>query len=177
MLTLVGCGTKKKAASSGRKARVEQQTVETPAWHTCLTQARATITTDEDKLSANIAMQSVRDSMLVISIMPLLGMEMIRVEATPTELTAIDKMQGRYATASFADLNRKLTPSLNWDILQQVCSAELPTGTEKARLQYTIGDKTVELVIDYGQRQTDVPVRVNRQRLDKYTAIDISKWL
>lgn len=176
VLVLVGCGTKKKAAGSRRKAPVEQQAVEVPAWHTCLTQARATITTDEDKLSANITMQTVRDSMLVISIMPILGMEMMRVEATPTGLTAIDKMQGRYATASFADLNRKLNPSLNWDLLQQLCCGELPTG-EKARMQYSFGGKIIELVIEYGRRQTDIPVRVNSLPLDRYTQVDISKWL
>jgi hypothetical protein len=93
------------------------------------------------------------------------------------ELTAIDKMQGRYAKARFADLNRKLTPSLNWDILQQLCSAELPTGEEKARLQYLFGKKTIELVLDYNPRKLDVPVRVTNQPLTKYQQVDITKWL
>ena len=128
-------------------------------------------------MSAAIMMQAVRDSMLVISVMPMLGMEMIRLEATPTELTAIDKIHGRYAKATYADLNRKLTPSLNWDVLQQICSAELPTGNEKARLQYAFGEQTIELVIDYGKRQLDVPVRVVNQPLKKYTEVDISQWL
>ena len=128
-------------------------------------------------MSAAIMMQAVRDSMLVISVMPMLGMEMIRLEATPTELTAIDKIHGRYAKATYADLNRKLTPSLNWDVLQQICSAELPTGNEKARLQYAFGEQTIELVIDYGKRQLDVPVRVVNQPLNKYTEVDISQWL
>ena len=175
VLMLAGCGTKKRTAVNGERLTVNETVV--PAWHTCLTQARATVMTDEDKLSANILMQTVRDSMLTISIMPLLGMEMMRIEATPTEFIAIDKMHGRYATASFADLNRKLTPSLNWDILQQLASAELPTGKEKARLQYTIGGKTIELVMDYDSRKIDVPVRVMHQRLDKYTQVDISEWL
>ena len=172
-LLLVGCGVKKKIVES-QESRVESK----PAWHTCLIQgARATVITNEDKLSANITMQAVHDSMLVISVMPMLGMEMMRLEATPTELTAIDKLHGQYAKATYADLNRKLTPSLNWDILQQLCSAELPTGDEKARLLYNFGDKSLELIIEYTPRKTDVPVRVMSQPLKKYTEIDISKWL
>lgn len=128
-------------------------------------------------MSAAIIMQAVRDSMLVISVMPMLGMEMIRLEATPLELTAIDKIHGRYAKASYADLNRKLTPDLNWDVLQQICSAELPTGNEKARLQYAFGEQTIELVIDYGKRQLDGPVRVVNQPVTRYQQIDISRWL
>ena len=172
-LMLMSCGTKKRLAVSG-----EGLTESVPAWHTCLIQgAQATIITDEDKLSAAVTMQTVRDSMLVISVMPMLGMEMLRVEATPIEVTAIDKIHGRYATATYAEMNRKLTPSLNWDILQQLCSAELPTGNEKARLVYAFGDQTLELVITYPPRKLDVPVRVMHQKLDKYTKVDVSTWL
>ena len=173
-LVLVSCGAKKKAVSDSVAVSEPQQ----PAWHTCLIQgAQATVTTSQDRISASVTMQVVHDSMLVISVMPLLGMEMVRLEATPMELIAIDKIHGRYAKATYAELNRKLTPSLNWDILQQVCAAELPTGSEKARLLYAFGDETLELVLNYPQRQTDVPVRVFNQRLDKYTQVDISKWL
>ena len=82
-----------------------------------------------------------------------------------------------YAQATFAEINRVLTPSVNWDILQQICTAELPTGSDKARLLYSVGDKTIELVITYPARQTDVPLRMKRQRLDNYTQMDISQWL
>jgi hypothetical protein len=172
-LVLVGCGTKKKITN-----HPSQITNQAPAWHTCLIQgAVATITTNTDRFSASVTMQTVRDSMLVISVMPMLGMEMIRLEATPTELIAIDKLHGRYAKATFADLNRQLTPSLNWDILQQICSADLPTGNDKARLLYAFGNETIELVINYPPRKIDVPVRVTNQPLKKYTEVDISKWL
>ncbi len=149
-----------------------------PTWHTCLIQgAQATVTTENDRISAAVTMQVVRDSMLVISVMPMLGMEMLRVEATPLEVIAIDKIHGQYATATYAELNRKLTPSLNWDILQQLCSAELPTGDQKARLQYMFGDDTIEIVINYSPRQLDVPVRVMNIPTKRYTKVDISKWL
>ena len=171
----VGCGVKKKAVSEQPSATGKP---EVPAWHTCLIQnARATVITDEDRLTANVTMQTVHDSMLVISIMPMLGMEMLRVEATPMELTAIDKIHGRYAKTTFAELNKRLTPSLNWDELQQLCTAELPTGEERARCAYILGEQTIELVIEYSPRKTDVPVRVMNQKLDKYTQVDISKWL
>ncbi len=169
---LAGCGTKKIAES------VQPSEVSEPTWHTCLIQnARATVTMNEDRLTANVTMQTVRDSMMVISIMPMLGMEMMRIEATPLELTAIDKIHGRYAKATYAAMNNRLTPSLNWDILQQLCSAELPTGSERARLVYSFGEQMIELVIDYPARKIDVPVRVTHLPLNKYQQVDISRWL
>ena len=173
VVMLAGCGTKKKVAESVQPSEVSE-----PTWHTCLIQnARATVTMNEDRLTANVTMQTVRDSMMVISIMPMLGMEMMRIEATPLELTAIDKIHGRYAKATYAALNNRLTPSLNWDILQQLCSAELPTGSERARLVYSFGEQMIELVIDYPARKIDVPVRVTSLPLNKYQQVDISRWL
>ena len=135
------------------------------------------VTTNEEQINANVTMQTVHDSLLIISVIPMLGIEMARLEATPTQLTAIDKVHGRYATATFAELNRKVTPSINWTILQQLCSAELPTGPETAHLQYAFEDGILDLVITYTPRKTDVPVKMTRLRLDKYTKVDISKWL
>ncbi len=174
VLILAGCGAKKKAVAT------QPQEVESavPQWHTCLiSNARATIEMQGNKFSANITMQVVRDSMLVISVMPMLGIEMLRLEATPLELIAIDKIHGRYAKANYNRLNQRLTPPVNWDTLQQLCAAELPTGKEKARLLYSLGKETVTISIDYTPVQTDVPVRVNHIPLKSYSQIDISQWL
>jgi len=174
-ITIVSCGTKKKAVQSS-ESEVAQPAV--PAWHTCVIQSsRASIVMDGDKFSSNITMQTVRDSMLVISVTPIMGIEMMRLEATPLDLTAFDKMHGKYAKASYAELNRKLTPSLNWDILQQISTGELPTGSEKARLVYSVGEKEIEVVIEYSERKLDVPVRINSLPVSKYTKIDINRWL
>ena len=170
---LTSCGVKKKVVES-EETKVES----TPAWHTCLFQgARATVTKGAETYTATVTMQTVRDSMIVISVMPLLGMEMLRLEATPLELTGIDKLHGQYAKATFADLNRQVAPPLNWDVLQQICSAELPTGPEHARLVYFFGNERLEVVIDYPERRLDVPVRVNQQPVTKYRLVDISRWL
>lgn len=174
LLVLTGCGTKKKAVT----VVAEEPVSEVPSWHTCLIQGgRATIITENDRQSAAVTMQTVRDSLLVISVMPMFGMEMLRIEATPTQLIGIDKIHGRYALTTYAELNNHLTPSLNWDILQQVCSAELPTGNERARMLYTFNGERIEVIIDYMPRKTDVPVRAMHQRLDKYSQVDISRWL
>ena len=172
-VVLAGCGTKRKV-----QPQPAVVTPAEPAWHTCLIQnAQIKLIRDGEQYSSPATMQTVRDSMLVISVMPMLGMEVLRLEATPTQLTAIDKLHGQYAVTTYEALNNKLTPALTWEILQQMASAELPTGDQKARLQYALGNETVELVIDYTPRRLDVPVRVNAMRVDRYTKIDISRWL
>ncbi len=149
-----------------------------PAWHTCLIQgAKAVATTNRQKLSATVTMQTVHDSLIIISIMPALGIEMARLEATPKELVVFEKIHNIYALTTYAELNKKLTPSLSWKTLQQLCSAELPTGDKTARLAYTYGKEKLTLDLRYTPRKINVPLKLTRLRTDKYTKTDIGKWL
>ena len=87
------------------------------------------------------------------------------------------ELLGDHGLQYHGKLNRNLVPTINWDVLQQLCTAELPTGDKSARLVYTLGDKTVELSVIYPVRKLDVPVRVNKQNTSRYKKIDITKWL
>lgn len=157
-----------------QQAAVQTQSAETPTeeetpWHTCLMQgARATLTIDEEIISANCTMQVVRDSMLVISVMPMLGIEVYRIEATPYELIAINKLNHQYLRTDYQQVNRYVTPPLRWEDLQQIASNELPGGPF---VGYAIGEKTIALKITYPEKQTDVPVRAQHIDLSRYEQV------
>lgn len=171
---MAGCSIKKGIQNS----EITNPPSEIPSWHTCLIQgSRVRVLRGDETLTSTVTLQTVRDSMLVISVTPIMGMEMLRLEATPQTLVGIDKLNGQYAETTFTELNRKLRPELSWKQLQQICTAELPTGDRSARLLYAFEDETIEIVLDYGERKLDVPVRVTKQRTDRYTKIDITKWL
>ena len=157
-----------------QQAAVQPQPTETPTeeekpWHTCLMQgAKATLTMDEQTITANCTMQVVRDSMLVISVMPMLGIEVYRLEATPDELIAIDKLNHQYLKTDYARINRYVTPSLTWEDLQQIASNEVQGGPF---IGYAIGEKTIALKITYPEKQTDVPVRMLHIDLSRYEQV------
>ena len=157
-----------------QKVAVQQQPTETPTeeekpWHTCLIQgAKATLTMDGKTISANCTMQVVRDSMLVISVMPMLGIEVYRLEATPEELIAIDKINHQYLRTDYAHINKYVAPSLTWEDLQQIASNEVQGGPF---IGYAIGEKTIALKITYPEKQTDVPVRTQHIDLSRYEQV------
>ena len=157
-----------------QQAAVQTQSAETPTeeetpWHTCLMQgARATLTIDDEIISANCTMQVVRDSMLVISVMPMLGIEVYRIEATPDELIAINKLNHQYLRTDYQQVNRYVTPPLRWEDLQQIASNELPGGPF---VGYAIGEKTIALKITYPEKQTNVPVRTQHIDLSRYEQV------
>ena len=157
-----------------QRVAVQPQPTETPTeeekpWHTCLVQgAKATLTIDEQTITANCTMQVVRDSMLVISVMPMLGIEVYRLEATPDELIAIDKLNHQYLKTDYARINRYVTPSLTWEDLQQIASNEVQGGPF---IGYAIGEKTIALKITYPEKQTDVAVRTQHIDLSRYEQV------
>ena len=157
------CHTTKHIAQT--ETQSEGKTAE-PQWHTCLMQnAQAVVTLGEETMRANCTLQTVRDSMLIISIMPMLGIEMLRIEATPTQITGIDK------------INRYLAPTVAWHDLQALATGELPTGDKEAFVGYTAGEQTIMLRLIYPERQLDVPVRTQAANLARYQQIDIRTLL
>ena len=127
VMIMVGCAVKKDVTANGEKANVEcakvTKVTKKNHWHTCVIQgAKATVTTKSDKITASVTMQAVHDSLIIISVMPALGIEMVRLEATPDELLAFDKVHNRYAKTTFKELNKRLKPKLTWKQLEQICS-------------------------------------------------------
>ncbi|MDY2942486.1 MAG: DUF4292 domain-containing protein [Paludibacteraceae bacterium] len=163
---LTGCHTQQVAV---QPQPTETATEEEKPWHTCLMQgAKATLTMDGQTITANCTMQVVRDSMLVISVMPMLGIEVYRLEATPEELIAIDKLNHQYLKTDYARINRYVTPSLTWEDLQQIASNEVQGGPF---IGYAIGEKTIALKITYPEKQTDVAVRMLHIDLSRYKQV------
>ena len=175
VLLLASCSIQKdKTKAESQETKVESK----QTWHTCvISGAKAVVTTKTDRISASVIMQVVHDSLIIVSIMPTLGIEMARLEATPTELVAFDKVYNRYAVTTYKELNQRLRPKISWKQLQQICSAELPTGDQKARLVYSIGDESVTFDIRYVPRKLDVPIKTKRLNTRKYKKMDISQWL
>jgi hypothetical protein len=172
---MTACGVQKQAANN---AWSKVKEASKPAWHTCVIPgAKAVVTTNEERISAAVTMQVVHDSLIIISIMPTLGIEMARLEATPAELVAFDKVHNRYAATTYEELNQRLRPKISWQQLQQICSAELPTGDKTAKLVYSIGKEHITFDIRYAPRKLDIPVKTNRLNIRKYRKMDISQWL
>ena len=174
--------TKTETETLQNETQQEEAEQETQAdenqWHTCLIQnAQGVVTIGEQTVRANCTMQTVRDSMVVLSIMPMLGIEMLRIEATPEQITGIDKINRQYAVATYEEVNRYLSPAVSYHDLQALATGELPTGEDEAFVGYTAGKQTIMLRLTYPARQTDVPIRTRGADLTRYQQIDIKQLL
>ncbi len=179
---MTSCHTTKHIAKTETETQQEGVKQETQTaenqWHTCLMQnAQGVVTIGEQTVRATCTMQTVRDSIVILSIMPMLGIEMLRIEATPEQITGIDKINRQYAVATYEEVNRYLSPAVSYHDLQALATGELPTGEDEAFVGYTAGKQTIMLRLTYPARQTDVAVRTRGADLTRYQQIDIKQLL
>lgn len=147
----------------------------TVSWHTCLIQnAEATLYMRDNTVRSSCTMHTTHDSLVILSIMPMLGIEMFRMEATPSEITIVDKMQRQYLRISYDEANHWITPRLQYRDIEQLASGEVIAPNEtQGRLNYQVDKYQVGLSIRYPVRQTDVPVQTRRLDLTRYEQVDI----
>jgi len=85
-------------------------------------QVKASVTTlqEGNETSFNINLRAKRDSVLWISISPLLGIEVARVLITPDYVKLLDRLNNRYQANSFETINRLLQLKVNFEIVQSL---------------------------------------------------------
>ena len=81
---------------------------------------KASVKTNQEgnETSFNITLRAKKDSVIWISISPLLGIEVARVLVTPDSVKFIDRIHGKYQASSFETINKILQLKVNFEIVQ-----------------------------------------------------------
>jgi hypothetical protein len=84
--------------------------------------AKASVTTATEgaETSFTINMRAKRDSLIWISITPLLGIEVARVIITPDSVKMMDRIHSKYTVSSFETINKLLQLRVNFEIIQSL---------------------------------------------------------
>ena len=139
-----------------------------PKWHTAHTVISLNVNLGSQSMKVNCVAFVERDSLITVSIMPMLGMEMYRVEVSPDEVLVIDKMNKRFARAALS-----MIPNIIWKDLQDIIAAEGKKNGDTASYD--------ELLAMIGIRASAKATYINiiydgtnkpkHMRLDKYTEV------
>ena len=117
-LLLNGCAAKKKAAATaGQQTAPEKVHIVTIQEKTIAAQphfvslyapkTRFTINYEQRQISANGSITLLKDSILIVSVQPLLGIELLRLEATKYDVTVVDKMNKRYVQMNYDEIRNE----------------------------------------------------------------------
>lgn len=176
IMLLAGCHTKRAVSQSSTPLEEE---IQQPAWHTSIIQnARATVNLDGRTYQTNCSMWAVYDSLTILSVTPMLGIEMFRAEVTPTEVVIIDKINKRCLRTTYDEINRYVTPEVHYRDFQTLAAGEgLGPKKNEALIRYSALGKTVSMRLEYPNPMTDIPVSTRRLNTTNYQHITLDNLL
>jgi len=83
---------------------------------------KASVSTERDgnETSFNITLRARKDSVIWISISPLLGIEVARIMITPDSVKMLDRLHNKYQANTFETINKLLQLKVNFEIVQSL---------------------------------------------------------
>lgn len=149
-----------------------RQTTKRTTWQTAqATNCIATASLDSMQYTIGCSMHVVRDSIVILVVRPMMNIEIGRLEITPKEVVAIDKINRQYTKAIIAK-NVPIVPRIRWNDLQSFAAGEKAQKGEKVTLSYSYKGHLVRLDMTYGDITYDTPMSIRRLNVDKYKYID-----
>ena len=117
----------------------------------------------KEKTHVNATFRIRRDDVIQLSVTPVLGIEMARLELSPEGLLLVDRLNKRYVRASFAEVSQLLHVDLNFHILQSLFMNELflPSKTTLGLEDVALFDLT--MIGEQAKLQPKKTKRINYQ--------------
>ena len=137
--------------------------------------ANATILFDQHQYSMGCTVQLWRNELIILSVQPMLGIEMLRVEATPDSVVIFDKMNRRYTTLVFGEMenmNIQPLPSYKWlqDFFTTPTNSQLKAKSER-KLRF--GSHQIAINCTFSQREYNTLKAPKRLDTRKYKCISL----
>ena len=140
--------------------------------------AQLHIEMDDKQYDVTASMQTVANSYAVLSVTPLLGIEVARVEAMKDSVWVIDKVHRKYSVVPYSQLNLVVTPSIRLKNLEDiVMGTGLKEGERTQSLHYKALSHSITVKITYPNIIYDQSLTIRRQDLSRYQRVPVQKLL
>ena len=135
-LVLMGCNNQKRLTKTEgnepKKEAVKPKTIQQraieaqPDFQSVNAQkARFQLSYQRKSVAANGTITMIKDSICIISLQPVLGIELFRLELTPADVLIVDKMNRRYVQMSYAEISEAVKMPITFADAQNVLMARM----------------------------------------------------
>ena len=169
-LFIQGCSTQKHVSQQTKTNKQEKVTVQhitqaEPDFSSAeVTKMRFSLKYSDRQMSANGTLKFIKDSVLSVSLQPVLGIELFRLDVTPSKVVVVDKMNRRYTQFNYSELSKYVGLSVCFADIQamamqhvfafskgdnwQQCAYTLDKTETQQRLSFTEGDIAYLFLLD-----------------------------
>ena len=159
-----------------------QQQIEPLRYQTMSQKGSVTLRLNQLEYTLFCTTQLWRNELVVLSLQPTLGLEMVRIEATNDSVTIVDKMNYRYTTLAYNWTARQVTPSPSFELIQNFVTAPIQEQQKKKKKQqnqvtFQIGASEIAIQCAFSQRGYDKLGAPRRMNLQKYKRVSLHEIL
>lgn len=104
---------------------VREVIVRSPEWKAVTAKMQLTLTRSAEDIQVSGSLKMKRDEVIVLSISPVLGIEVARVEITPQDILVIDRIHKRYVRVPFSEIREKIHADLDYHAFQSLFLNEI----------------------------------------------------
>lgn len=143
-------------------------------YHTMVQRATATVTLDEHRYSMGCGIRMWRNELIVVSVQPMLGIEIGRIEMTQDSVWVFDKMNHRYAVFSYRDAQHRIVPLPNYKMIQDfVTDTSVSKESGKRVKTFSVGEHRLSIECSFSNREYDTLDVPKRLDTNKYTRVSL----
>lgn len=143
-------------------------------YKTMTQRAQMELQMDQHQYNIGCNMRIWHNELMIISVQPMLGIEMIRIETTQDSIWIFDKMNRRYAEVDYASINRIVQPNVSYKMLQDWFNLPtLPSKNEKAHLEFSAGQHHVKMTCKSSNREYNTLQAPQRTNCSKYKKVNL----
>lgn len=130
------------------------------------------------RYSMNGSIRVWRNEMVAISVQPMLGIEMVRVEATPDSIWVFDKMNRRYIAMGYGELGESITKKINYKTIQDFAAQPITDNDkEKIVIDITTGNNHLKLSSKFSNREYNTLQAPTRTKTNRYKRVSLEEIL
>lgn len=146
--------------------------------HQTLSQrAQVTLQYDQHQYSMSSVVRVWRNELVVISVQPMLGIELVRMEITPDSVMVFDKMNRRYVALAYSEIGQTLGSKISYKTIQDFMWRQAKKDKEPLQLEFTYGKHHLKLSCEFSNRENNTLQSPTRTKTDKYKRVSLREIL
>lgn len=155
-----------------------QRSAEPRRFQTLHQKANVTLQFDQRQYSMAATVQVWRNDLIILSLQPMLGIEMVRAEATKDSVLLIDKMNQRYTVLHYDMFQKLVTPAPSYRLIQDFVTApQKPNIKTKTEQSFEMGNHKIAIACSFTQREYNTLKSPKRLDLKKYKQVSLREIL
>lgn len=139
--------------------------------------AQLTLSWNQQRYGLNSTIRIWHDELILVSVQPMPGIEMMRLEADRDSVWVMDKMNKKYVALAYSEIEKQTGVKMNYRTLQEMLSKPITEEKEHVAWIINMGKRQAKLSCRFFNREYNTLSAATRTKTDKYQRVSIKEIL